>query len=84
VVDQCPRVGRETAHCAPNVSVNLVDLLDRVGLDQRRRHALLDDEDGALLGLDADHRRAHLDGLHRVLNLEQTALGAERVDATVV
>ena len=100
MVHQSPRVGREAAHGAPKVTVNLEDLFNGRRLHQGRRDALLGGQDDAPRDLDADRRRAqlarhrvsracartapHLDRLGGVLDLEEPALGRERVDAAVV
>lgn len=60
MLDHCPRVGSQAAHGATDVAINLHDLFDRVGLEQGGLGALLDGEDDALRGLDADGRRAEL------------------------
>ena len=84
VVHERPRVGDQTAHGGADVRVDLHDLLDRVRVQQRRREPLLDGEDHALRGPNPDRRRPELDGLDRVLHLEEAALGAEGVHAPVV
>ena len=60
MLDHCPRVGGQAAHGATDVAINLHDLFDRVGLEQGGLGALLDGEDDALRGLDADSCRAEL------------------------
>lgn len=60
MLDHCPRVGGQAAHGATDVTINLHDLFDRVGLEQGGLGALLDGEDDALRGLDADGCRAEL------------------------
>lgn len=77
VLDHAAGVGLQPAHGAPNVPVDLDNLLDRRGLEQRRRHALLHPQHDALGRGDADGRAAELDGLERVLDLEEAALGGE-------
>jgi hypothetical protein len=65
------------------VAVDLDNLLDGRGLEQGGGDALLDAEDNALVGGDADGRAAQLDGLEGVLDLEEAALGGEGVDTPV-
>jgi len=77
VLDHGAGVGLEAAHGAADVAVDLDNLLDRRGLEQGRRDALLDAEDDALGGGDADGGAAELDGLERVLDLEEAAFGRE-------
>lgn len=76
-------VGLETRHGTANVAIDFDNLLDRRGLEQRGGDALLDAEDDALGGGDADGRGAELDGLERVFDLEEAAFGGEGVDASV-
>ena len=47
-------IGLETGHGAADVAVDLDDFLDRGGLKEGGRHALLDAEDDAFGGCDAD------------------------------
>ena len=61
VVDHRARVRGEAGHRAAEVGVDLHDLLDRGGLEERRLHALLDAEDDAEGRADADGRGAELD-----------------------
>lgn len=77
VLHHGPRVGLQARHGAPDVPVDLDNLLDRRRLEQRRRHALLDAQDHALGRGHADGRAAELDGLERVLDLEEAAFGGE-------
>lgn len=83
VLDHAPGVGLQAGHGAANVAVDLDNLLDGRGLEQGGGDALLDAEDDALVGGDADGRAAQLDGLEGVLNLEEAALGGEGVDTPV-
>lgn len=76
-------VGLEARHGAADVAVDLDDLLDRRRLEQGRGDALLDAEDDALGGGDADGRGAELDSLEGVFDLEETAFGGEGVDSPV-
>lgn len=80
MVDHGPRVGSESTHGAPDVPINLHDLLDGIRLEQGRLGALLDGEDDALGSLDPDRGRPEFDRLDRVLYLEQSTFGGERVD----
>lgn len=48
VLDHAASVGLQPGHGAPDVAVDLDDLLDGRGLQQRRRHALLHAQDDAL------------------------------------
>ena len=57
--------------------VDLDDLLDGGGFEESGGHALLDAEDHAFAGGDADGGRAELDGLEGVLDLEEAAFGGE-------
>jgi len=84
VVDEGARIGREAAHRATNVRVDLEDLLDRTRLLQRRKKPLLDGNHDALRRADADGGGADLDGLDSILDLEEAALRREGVDAAVV
>ena len=83
VLDHAARVGLQPAHGAADVAVDLDDLLHRRRLEQRRRHALLHAQHHALGRRHPDGRAAQLDGLERVLDLEEAALGGEGVDAPV-
>lgn len=77
-------VGLEARHGAANVTVDLDNLLDGRGLEEGRGDTLLNTEDDALRGGDADGRGAKLDGLEGVFDLEETAFGGEGVDSPVV
>lgn len=77
VLDHGPGVGLEPAHGAADVAVDLDNLLDRRGLEEGRRDALLDAENHALGCGDADCCAAELDGFERVLDLEEAAFGGE-------
>lgn len=83
VLDHAPGVGLQAGHGAADVAVDLDDLLDGGGLEQGGGDALLDAEDDALVGGDADGRAAQLDGLEGVLDLEEPAFGGEGVDTPV-
>lgn len=83
VLHHAARIGLQTTHRAANVPVNLDNLLDRGGLEEGRRYALLDAEHDALVGRDADGRAAELDGLEGVFDLEETAFGGEGVDTPI-
>lgn len=65
------------------MAVDLDNLFDGRRLKERRRDALLDAEDDAVRRGDADGGGAELDGLERVLDLEEAAFGGEGVDAPV-
>lgn len=60
VVDHGARVGGEAGHGAPEVAVDLHDLLDGGRLEERRLYALLDAEDDAFWCADADGGRSEL------------------------
>jgi hypothetical protein len=77
VLDHAARIGLQPAHGAPNVPVDLDNLLDRRRLEQGRRDALLDAQDDALGRGHADGRAAELDSLERVFDLEEAAFGGE-------
>jgi len=77
MLDHGPGVGLQPAHGAPDVPVDLDNLLDRRGLEQGGGDALLDAQDHAVASGDADGGAAQLDGLERVLDLEEAALGGE-------
>ena len=77
VLNHGPRVGLQARHGAPDVPVDLDNLLDGRGFEQSRGHALLDAQDHALAGGNADGGRAELDGLEGVLDLEEAAFGGE-------
>ena len=83
VLDHGAGVGLETGHGATDVAVDLDNLLNRRRLEEGRGYALLDAEDYALRGGDADGRGAELDGLKGVFDLEETALWGEGVDTSV-
>lgn len=83
VLDHGAGVGLETAHGAADVAVDLDDLLDGGGFEEGGGDALLDAEDDALGGGDADGRGAELDGLEGVFDLEEAAFGGEGVDTPV-
>lgn len=83
VLDHGAGVGLEAGHGAANVAVNLDNLLDRRRLEEGRGDALLDAEDDALGGGDADSRGAELDGLEGVFDLEETAFGGEGIDSPI-
>ncbi len=76
-------IGLQAGHGAANVAVDFDNLLDGRGLEQGGGDALLDAEDDALGGGDADGRGAELDGLEGVFDLEEAAFGGEGVDASV-
>lgn len=78
VLHHAARVRLQPAHRAPDVPVDLHDLLDRGRLEERRRHALLHAEHDALRGRHPDRRRAQLDRFEGVLDLEEAAFGRER------
>jgi hypothetical protein len=59
------------------VAVDLDDLFDGGGLEERRGHPLLDPQDYALRGGDTDCCAAELDGFEGVLDLEETAFGGK-------
>lgn len=84
MVDEGPGVGDQTAHGGPDVGVDLGDLLHGGGVEEGAGQALLDGQDATALGLEADGRRAELDGLDGILDLEEAALRAEGVDSSVV
>jgi hypothetical protein len=65
------------------VPVDFDDLFDGGGLEEGRGDALLDAEDDALRGGDADGSGAELDGFEGVFDLEEAAFGGEGVDAPV-
>lgn len=77
VLDHGACIGLQAAHGAPDVPVDLDNLLYAVRLEERRRHALLDPQHDALAGRHADGRRAQLDGFERVLNLEEAPFWGE-------
>lgn len=77
VLDHAARVGLQTAHGAPDVPVDLNNLLDRRRLQQGRGHALLHAKDDTLGRRHPNGRAAELDGLEGVLDLEETAFGRE-------
>lgn len=60
MVDDRPSVGGEPGHGATDVRIDLHDLLDRGGLEELGRDALLDAENDTVGGSDADGRRAEL------------------------
>lgn len=76
-------VGLEAGHGAADVAVDLDNLFDRRRLEEGGGDALLDAEDDALRGGDANGRGAELDGLEGVFDLEETTFGGEGVDASV-
>lgn len=84
VLDHGARIGLQSGHGGPNVAVDLDNLLDGRGLEQGRGHALLDAENDALRGGDADGGGAELDGLEGVLDLEEAAFGGEGAVGMVV
>ena len=84
VVDEGPGVGDQAAHGGADVGVDLGDLLHGGRVEEGAGQALLDGQDAAALGLEADGGGAQLDGLDGILDLEQAALGAEGVDSSVV
>lgn len=77
VLDHAASIGLQPGHGAADVPVDLDDLLDGRGLEEGGGDALLDAEDDALRGSDADSRAAELDGFERVLDLEETSFGGE-------
>ena len=83
VLDHGAGIGLQAGHGAANMAVNLDNLLDRRRLEQGRGDALLDSQDDALRGGDADGGGAELDGLEGVFDLEEAALGGEGVDAPI-
>lgn len=83
VLDHGAGIGLEAGHGAADVAVDLDDLLDGRGLEQGGGDALLDAEDDALRGGDADGRGPELDRLEGVFDLEETAFGGESVDSPV-
>ena len=77
VLDHGPGVSLQPRHGAPDVAVDLDDLLDGGGLEEGRRHSLLDAQDNTLRCGDADGGAAKLDGFEGVLDLEEAAFGGE-------
>jgi hypothetical protein len=63
VLNHAPGVGLQAAHGAADVLVDLDDLLDAAGLEEGRRHALLDAEDDAI-GRGDLHEASQLLGRH--------------------
>jgi hypothetical protein len=66
------------------VAVDLDNLLDRAGLQQRRCDALLDTQDHTFACCNTDGCGTKLDGLERVFDLEEAAFWREGVDATII
>ena len=64
--------------------IDLGNLLDGGRVEEGTGQALLDGQDATALGLEADGRRAELDRLDGILDLEEAALRAEGVDSSVV
>jgi hypothetical protein len=60
VIDHRARIGGQARPGAADVRVDLHDLLDGRGLEERGRDALLHGEDGAVRGGDADGGGAEL------------------------
>lgn len=77
MLNECPAVGLETGDGAANVFVDLNNLLHGACFKKRARHSLLHAKDYTLAGLDTDSCAAELDGLERVLDLEETAFRRE-------
>lgn len=83
MLDHGAGVCLEAGHGTANVAVDFDNLLNRGGLEEGGGDALLDTEDDTFGGGDADGCRAELDGLKRVFDLEETALGGEGVDTPI-
>lgn len=83
MLDHGAGVGLEAGHGTADVAVDFDNLLDGGGLEEGGGDALLDTEDDALGGGDADGRGAQLDGLEGVFDLEETAFGGEGVDPPI-
>ena len=66
-------VGSEPRVCSRDVAVDFDDLFDARRLEQRGGESLLDSQDDAVRGLDADSSGPELDGLDGVLDLEEAA-----------
>jgi hypothetical protein len=77
VFDHGAGIGLEARHGASDVAVNLDDLLDGRGLEERGSDALLNAKDDTLRCGDADGGRAELDGFEGVFDLEEAALWGE-------
>ena len=60
VLDEGARVGDEAAHGRADMRVDFHNLLNRAGLEQHRGDALLDGQNNALGGLNADGGGAEL------------------------
>lgn len=76
-------VGLEAGHGASDVAVDLDNLFDGGGFEERRCDSLFDAEDDALGCCNADGGRPELDSLERVFHLEETTLGGEGVDSPI-
>ena len=77
VLDHGAGVGLEAGHGTANVAVDLYNLLDGGGLEEGGGDALLDAEDDAFGGGDADCGGAELDGFEGVFDLEEATFGRE-------
>ena len=78
VLDHGAGVGLKTGHGASDVAVDLDDLLNGGGLEECGGDALLDAEDDAAAGCDADGGGSELDGFEGVFNLKEAAFWGER------
>jgi hypothetical protein len=56
MVDHCPSICGQTAHCTPDMCVDLHDLLDARRFEEGGLDTLLDAENDAICRLDADGR----------------------------
>lgn len=83
MLDHRPGIGGEATHGSAEVTVDLHDLFDRAALEELGLDALLYAEDDAFFRCDADGSRAELDGLERILDLEQASLWREGVHSPV-
>ena len=67
----------ETGHGASDVAVDLDNFLDGGGLEEGGGDALLDAEDDAAAGCDADGGGSEFDGFEGVFDLEEAAFWGE-------
>ena len=84
LVDEDPRIRHETGCRTSDVLVDVVDLLDGVRLDESAGNTFVHDQDDTIFELQSDGCRTFLDGLTRVLHLEEPSVGGENGDTSVI
>ena len=84
LVDKDPGVCDETGRRTADVIVDVVDLLDGLGLHKSAGDPFVYDQQHAVFEFDSDSRRSFLDGFAGVLHLEQPSVGGENGDSPII